>query len=419
VDLTMSKDFRVANKCRICRSTKLYKFLDLGSMPVANGFRKKEELNKKEKRYELACNFCEKCGLVQLSIVVDPDIMFKNYLYVPSTSKVMMNNFSSLAYQAFIEQGLDESSTVVDIGSNDGSLLIFFKTYDSRVVGIDPAENIAKVAELNGIPTEIALFNTSSAKRIKKKYGQADVITGTNVMAHIDDLGEVFKGIEILLKKDGIFITEFPYLVDLIEKLEFDTVYHEHLSYFSLRPWKYLVEKFGFEICGLRKLRIHGGSIRLTHRRRTSRRNPAKKALEYFLNIEEQKGLNNKKTYDLFSQKVNNLKKELTGLMDSLVKDGHRVVGYGAAAKGNVLTNFFNIGIDRLDYIVDSVPYKQGLFTPGMGIPIYAENKLQREMPDYALILAWNFANEIMEKQEAYRAKGGRFIIPIPEVKII
>jgi SAM-dependent methyltransferase len=409
----------MVRNCRICRSKKLFRFLDLGSMPIPNGFRKKEELGKKEPKYELSCFFCEKCGLVQLTVVVNPEIMFKDYVYIPSTSKVMMNNFSSLANQAFVEKRLNRDSTVVDIGSNDGSLLTFFKAYDCKVVGIDPAENIDKVAELNGIPTEVGYFNSSSAKKMRKNYRQVDVITATNVIAHIDNLYEVFKGVEILLKKDGIFITEFPYLVDLIDKLEFDTIYHEHLSYFSLRAWKYLLDKVGFEICDLRRLQIHGGSIRLTHRRKTSRRNPAKKTVEYFLNIEKQKKLNEKDIYIQFSERVNKLRKELTELIVSLKKEGKRIVGYGAAAKGNVLTNFLDIGKDKLDYIVDSTPYKQGLFTPGMKIPIYAENRLSIDMPDYALILAWNFADEIMEKQETFRVKGGRFIIPLPEVKII
>lgn len=415
----MNEDFRIVKSCRICKSTRLYRFLDMGSMPIANNFRKKEELGKKEPKYELACAYCENCGLVQLTVVVNPDIMFKNYVYLTATSKVRMNNFSNLAYQAYKEANLNENSTVVDIGSNDGSLLTFFKTYDCKVVGIEPAGNIAKVAELNGVSTEAVYFNSSSAKKIRKKYGQADVICATNVIAHIDNLYEVFKGVDVLLKKGGIFITEFPYLVDLVDKLEFDTIYHEHLSYFSLRPWKYLVEKFGFEICGLRRLQIDGGSIRLTHRRKSPGKNPAEKTVEYFLNIEEQKKLNNKKTYNLFSRRVNNLKKEVNEAINSLKRQGKRIVGYGAPAKGNVLTNFFNIGKDKLSYIVDVTPFKQGLFTPGMHIPVYAENRLQKDMPDYALILAWNFANEIMEKQKIYKQRGGRFIIPLPKVKII
>ncbi len=388
-------------------------------MPIPNGFRKKEDLHKKQKKYELACYFCENCGLVQLTIVVDPEIMFKDYVYIPSTAKVMMNNFSNLVHEAVLEKNIGEKSTVIDIGSNDGSLLTFFKTYDCKVLGIDPAENITKLAELNGVPTETVLFDSTSARKIRRKYGQADVITATNVIAHIDNLDEMFKGVDELLKKDGIFITEFPYLLDLVDRLEFDTIYHEHLSYFSLGAWKHMVEKSGFEICGLRRLQIHGGSIRLTHRRKSSKKNLAKKTVEYFLNVEKQKKLDKKETYDMFSEKVLNLKNELTGLINSLKKDGNKIVGYGAAAKGNVLTNFFNIGKDKLDFIVDSTPYKQGLFTPGMDIPVYAENRLQKDVPDYLLILAWNFANEIMEKQEAFRSKGGRFIIPLPEVKII
>ncbi|OGM16560.1 hypothetical protein A2V56_00730 [Candidatus Woesebacteria bacterium RBG_19FT_COMBO_42_9] len=415
----MDKDFRHVTRCRICRSTELYRFLDLGFMPVPNGFRKKEELGKKEKKYELCCCFCETCGHVQLSGVVRPQLMFTNYVYIPSTSKVMMNNFSRLAHQAYVAKSLDEFSLVLDIGSNDGSLLTFFKAYGSKVVGIDPAENISKVAELNGIPTEIGLFNLASANKVKKKYGAADVITATNVIAHIDDLYGVFRGVDTLLKKDGLFITEFPYLLDLIDKLEFDTIYHEHLSYFAISPWKFLVEKFGFEICDLERLQIHGGSIRLTHRRKSSHKNKANRIVDYFINLEEERKLNERQTYDLFSQKVIGLKKSLTELIDGLKKQGKRIVGYGAAAKGNVLTNLFNIGRDKLDYIVDSTPYKLGLYTPGMNIPIFAENRLLKDMPDYALILAWNFANEIMEKQKAYKAKGGKFIIPLPSVTII
>ena len=239
------------------------------------------------------------------------------------------------------------------------------------------------------------------------------------MIAHIDNLHEVFRGLGILLKKDGVFITQFPYLLDLIDKLEFDTIYHEHLSYFSLKSWKYLVEKLGFEICDFQKLQIHGGSLRLTHRRISKKRNSAKKTIEYFLGIEEQKKMADKKTYDIFSRKVGKLKVKLTDLLNSLKKDGKRIIGYGAPAKGNVLTNYFDIGKNLLDYIVDSTPSKQGLFTPGMHIPVFSEMKLERDNPDYVLILAWNFANEIIKKQDRFRKKGGKFIVPLPDIKII
>ena len=415
----MNRKFVQVKKCRICHSSKLYKFLDLGRQPIPNGFRKKEDLGKVEHKYELACFYCEKCGLVQLTVVVNPEIMFKSYVYAASSTKTMMNNFSSLAYEACTGRKLGELSLAIDIGSNDGSLLTFFKSYDCKVVGIDPAENIAKVAELNGVPTEIAYFNDVTANKVRKKYGQADVICATNVIAHTNDLYGVFKGVNTLLKKDGTFITEFPYLPDLVEKLEFDTIYHEHLSYFALKPWKYLVEKNGYEICDVRRLSILGGSIRLTHRRKNGQRNPAKKTIEYLLNIENQKELYDKKTYDTFAGKVYGLKKDFNELINSLKKDGKRIAGYGAAAKANVLTNFFGIGRDKIDFIVDGTPFKQGLFTPGMNIPVYAEGHLQKKMPDYAIIFAWNFVNEILEKQETYLARGGKFIIPLPEIKII
>jgi len=415
----MIKDCKLQNNCRICHSKRLYKFLDLGSMPIPNGFLKKEQLNKREKKYDLACCFCEKCGLVQLSNVVNPELMFKNYVYIPSTAKVMMNNFSNLAYQIYQRIRLNDKSLVIDIGSNDGSLLTFFKGFGCRVLGIDPAENLAKVAELNGVPTEIKLFGTRTAKTIARKYGKADVITATNVIAHIDNLHQVFQGIIHLLSKDGLFITEFPYLLDLMTKNQFDTIYHEHLSYFSLKPWKTLVESYGFEIVGAERRQIHGGSIRLIHQRKRAKGKRSTKVVDYLISLEEERGLYNKKSYDKFAKRISNLKVGLNGLLASLKIKRKKIVGYGAAAKGNVLTNFFGIGPKLLDYIVDSTSYKQGLYTPGKHIPVYPESRLLIDMPDYALILAWNFSDEIIEKQKTFRKKGGKFIIPIPKIKIV
>lgn len=406
---------KTVKRCRICKSRKLYKFLDLGSMPIPNGFLKKEELGKEEGKYELACFFCEECGLVQTTVVVTPEIMFKNYVYIPSTSKVMMNNFSSLAYQSLERVKYNDNTLVVDIGSNDGSLLTFFKAFGVRVVGIDPAENLARLAEMKGVPTETLLFGTTAAKKVVKKYGKAKIITATNVMAHIDNLHKVIEGISGLLDDDGYFITEFPYLLDLIHHNEFDTIYHEHLSYFSLKPWKKLVEQYGFNVVDVQRMQIHGGSIRITQ---AKKRSPRSTALSHLLSLEEHYGLYKKSTYGEFAAKVENLKAELTNTLNGLKKQGRRIVGYGAAAKGNVLTNCFNLGTETLDYIVDSTPYKQGLYTPGKHIPVYAESKLLEDMPDYALILAWNFADEIIEKQQEYKRRGGNFIIPVPEVRI-
>lgn len=385
---------------------------------MPNGFIKKEQI-KDEEWFELACLYCTKCSLVQLTCVVDPVSMFKHYSYIPSTSKIMMNNFSSLAASVKNRKKLTSESFVIDIGSNDGSLLSFFKSYGARVLGIDPAENIAEVSRKNGIPVETLLFGKTAAKKVVEKYQKADVITGTNVIAHIDDLHQVMQGVSTLLKEDGLFVTEFPYLLDLITKNQFDTIYHEHLSYFSIKAWDYLIKQYGFEIIEVERTFIQGGSIRLTHARKGKYKNEFKHTLAYLKNLEKIHGLHDKSSYDQFSIRVNILKNELKTLLLKLRQEKKQIVGYGAAAKGNVLTNFFDVGTDLMDYIVDSTPYKQGFLNPGKHIPIYPEKKLLEDQPDYALILAWNFADEIIEKQSAYIKKGGKFIIPIPGIKIV
>ncbi len=405
--------------CRICGFRELHEFLNLGKMPIPNGFLSKEALTIKEEKFDLICLYCHSCGLVQLSDVVNPNLMFKNYVYIPSTAKIMMNNFSNLAFAVHKRFKLGSKDLVVDIGSNDGSLLTFFKSFQSKVLGIDPALNLAKVAELKGVPTLTNLFNSKTALKAVKKFGKASAITATNAIAHIHNLYEVFKGVDILLSKNGIFVTEFPYLYDLISKNQFDTIYHEHLSYFSLKPWIHLAEKFNFEIIDVKRLLIHGGSIRLTHRRKSGKRKPHINAVRYLINLEKELGLHEKETYDNFASRIFTLKEDLIKYLASLKKANKRIVGYGAAAKGNVLTNFFNIGTKTLDYIVDSVPYKQGLYTPGKHIPIFSEHKLVEDQPDYALILAWNFADEIIEKQKAFIKKGGKFIIPVPSIRTI
>ncbi|MBI2595286.1 methyltransferase domain-containing protein [Candidatus Daviesbacteria bacterium] len=405
------------NVCRICKSKKLYHFLDLGKQPIPNGFLKKEQLILKENFFKLACFFCRSCGLVQLTHVVSPALMFKNYAYIPSGAKMMLNNFSNLAYQANHQIKLSKSSLCVDIGSNDGSLLKFFKAFEAKVLGIDPAQNLADVAIKAGIPTEVMMFNEKTADRIIKSHGKADIITATNVVAHIDNLHSLLKGILKLLKNGGIFITEFPYLLDLVAKNQFDTIYHEHLSYFSLKPWLKLISGYGFEIAAAQRLQIHGGSIRLTHRRR--RLKHISRVVKYLVDLEARQGLHSAQGFEDFSKRIFNLKDQLRAALKNLKDQGKRVVGLGAPAKGNVLTSFFNIGVETLDYIVDSTPLKHGLFSPGKHIPIFPESRLLEDRPDYGLILAWNFSDEIIKKHEKFKKIGGKFIIPIPEVRII
>ncbi len=405
--------------CRICRSKKLFKFLDLGEMPIPNGFLNKEQVKLKEDKFELACFVCDNCGLVQLTKVVDPILMFGNYAYFSAMSNVMMNNFSNLSHGAHKDLKLSNKSLVVDIGSNDGSLLAFFKNYGTRVLGIDPAKNIAKVARMRGIPTESVLFNTKNAKKISKKHGRADLMCATNVIAHIDNLHETMKGVDYMLTADGAFITEFPYLFDLVNKFEFDTIYHEHLSYFSIKAWLDLVERYGFEIVDIQRLLIHGGSLRITHRRKGRTQKKSQKTLRYLLALENESNLHSFDKLSGFANQIKTIKSELVDLLKNLKKSNKKVVGYGAAAKGNVLTNYFGINKGLLSYIVDSTPFKQGLYTPGMHIPIVGEMQFRNDKVDYALILAWNFADEIIAKEKIYRKSGGKFIIPIPKTKII
>ena len=402
--------------CRTCGEKALKTFLSLGPMPIPNGFLKPEQLSAGESYFPLDVAYCENCGLMTLAHVVRADIMFRNYVYIPGTSTTMVEHFGEMAKNITERFKLSNSSLVIDIGSNDGTLLKQFKSLGVKVLGIDPAENIAKEATKQGVETLPEFFGEKVAKEVAKKKGQADVITGTNVIAHIDNLVDVMKGVDELLKDDGVFIGEFPYLVDLIENGEFDTIYHEHLSYFSIRSLLALAERTNFEIFDAIRTNVHGGSIQVFFRRRGKTREPFVNELVI---LEKAKRLDSIEPFEDFARRTLMKKEELTKVLKELKAQGKRIVGYGAAAKGNVLTNFFRVGPDLLDYIVDSIKYKQGLYTPGLHIPIYPESKLLEDMPDYALIFAWNFADEIVEKNSEYKKRGGRFITTIPSIKII
>lgn len=405
-------------KCRICGNENLHDVLSLGIMPLANNFLKKEQLSSPEFVAPLGAIFCANCGLMQLSHVVSPNIMFGDYVYIPSTSKTLINHFAELANKTVEKFNLPEDSLVVDIGSNDGTLLKFFKTHKVKVLGIEPATNIAKLAEASGIETINDFFGQRTALKVVDDKGKAKVITGTNVFAHVNDLDDFLKGIDILLEDNGIFIIEVPYLPDLLEKIEFDTIYHEHLSYFSIKPLATLFKKFKMEIFDVERIGIHGGSIRVFVKK-ASAPGPVSESVTNLLALEQEHKLDSIETYLTFATEVASIKERLIELLKRLKSEGKRIVGYGAAAKGNILLNYCKIGTDILDYIVDNIPYKQGRYTPGMHIPVVPEERITQDRPDYALILAWNFAKEIMAKQQKYRELGGQFILPIPNPQII
>lgn len=402
--------------CRACDSGNLLLFLQLGPTPLPNGFLRSHHLHKAEKFYPLDICFCKDCGLVQLAHVVSPKVMFKNYVYIPSTSETMRTHFASLANQAVKKTDAKTRDLVLDIGSNDGTLLKSFKSQKMKALGVDPAENLAKKANQEGVKTICALFTKELAKDIKKEYGEARIITATNVVAHVHDLHNFLEGIKVLLSNSGLFIAEFPYLINLIENVEFDTIYQEHLSYFSISPLERLLKKHGLSLIDIQRLPVHGGSVRVFVSKKPMKMGGRVKKL---LQLEEKKGILNSETYLKFRRKVDRVRHELVQLLWGLRLKNKQIVGYGASAKGNIMLNYCRIGPETLDYIVDSIPYKQGKYTPGMHIPIFPESKLLKDQPDYTLLLAWNFADEIIKKQADYRKKGGKFILAIPKLTIV
>lgn len=412
-----SEKYRV-KKCRICGGTKLFEFLSLGKMPIPNGFLSKKELKQSEPFYPLGTYVCKNCWLVQLTHVIPAEIMFKNYLYIPSTSTIMLNHFKKFAENVIKDFNLTSNDLVIDIGSNDGTLLGYFKDCEIKTLGVDPASNLAQVARLKGINTIDDFFTENLAKGIVKEFNKAKIITATNVIAHVDNIHNLVAGINLLLEKNGTFIMEFPYFVDLLEKNEFDTIYHEHLSYFSIKPLIELFKSHKMYIYNIKKKHVHGGSIRVYVAKEGSKYliNPA---VRNFIKEELLRKLNKLEAYEDFGRRVKTIRRDLKIYLKKIKSQGKTIVGYGASAKGNVLLNYCKIGNNLLDYIVDSIFYKHGKFTPGTHIPIYPEIRLEKDPPHYALLLAWNFADEIIRKQTKYRKKGGQFIITIPYLRLI
>lgn len=405
------------NDCRVCTKTNLEKVLTLGPTPLANAFLTKLQLDVPEYFYPLDIYFCNNCGFIQLGHVVAPEVLFGNYVYVSSTSAVFIDHFKKMAEYVFPRFLSKKNMLVIDIGSNDGILLKPFKNLGAKVLGIEPDVHIAKIAEKEGIETIPEFFAIELAERIVKQKGQAKLVTATNVFAHIDDLDEVIKGLKILLHKDGIFIMEAPYLIDFIEKRYFDLVYHEHLSYWSVNSLITLFKRFSMVVFDVQKVPVHGGTIRV-YVKKTEGKHTVEKSVDEFQKQERRMKLTEKKIYTDYANLVLENKVKLVTLLASLKTKGKTIAAYGAPAKGNTLLNFFSIGTEILDFVVDDSPFKQGLYTPGKHIPVVASEELYKSKPDYLLILAWNFADPIMKMHKKYNELGGKFIIPVPKPKI-
>ncbi|MHA1353630.1 MAG: methyltransferase domain-containing protein [Candidatus Heimdallarchaeota archaeon] len=404
--------------CRSCGSSNLEIILSLGIMPLSNALVSKEDINKQENEYPLDLVFCPECSLVQITVTVDPKILFSTYYYFSSFSETMLKHSKKLVDKLVKEYNLTEENLVVEIASNDGYLLQYFKPYNIPVLGIEPAENIAKIATEKGIQTLCEFFNSETASKLKAENKSADVIIGNNVLAHIAGLNDFIEGIRILLKDDGIGVFEFPYVRDMIDKNEFDTIYHEHLSYYSLTALDNLFNNHKLIIVDIERTAIHGGSLRIKtmHEQHQDKITQNKKLL---LKEEKDLGLRHINFYQNFANQVKQNGIELKNLLTKLKAEGKSIAGYGAAAKGAVLTNYFDIGNEIIDFVADRNPHKQGLFMPGKKIPIVSPDEILEKQPDYLLIFAWNFAKEIIAQQSDYQERGGKFIIPIPNLKVI
>lgn len=405
-------------KCRSCGAGNLSPLLSLGRTPLANALMSKDDLQRPAPRYALDLALCTECSLVQILETVPPEELFCEYLYFSSFSDAFLKHARQVTKKLIAGRGLGHESLVVEIASNDGYLLQYFKENEIPVLGVEPAGNIAAVArEEKGIETVGEFFSRDLAEELVQSGRRADVVIANNVLAHVPDLNGFVSGISLLLKEDGAAWVEVPYLLDMVDGGEFDTIYHEHIFYFSVTALSRLFGRHGLVIEALEWMPLHGGSLAILLGKGRSGR-PSERARQ-FIEREKEWGVTSPLSYQGFSKGVFELKEELTGLLQRIRRDGKRVAAYGAAAKGAMLLNVFDIGPEVVEFVVDRSPYKQGLYVPGTGQPILAPSALLAEKPDYLLVLAWNFAEEIMAQQQDYVRVGGRFIIPIPKLRVV
>lgn len=406
-------------KCRFCDTSLTDTFCDLGMSPLSNSYLKEEDLLKEETVYPLHAYVCKECFLVQLEQFETPAQIFSDYAYFSSYSDSWLKHAENYVQEMIQRFKLTSSNQVIEIASNDGYLLRYFKERGVPVLGIEPAANVAEVAQAAGIPTQIKFFGVQTAKELLKEGKQADLLIGNNVLAHVPDLNDFVAGMKLVLKAQGMITMEFPHLLRLVAEHQFDTIYHEHFSYFSFITVESIFAQHGLSLFDVRELPTHGGSLRIFAKHQEDHSKKVSPAVAELKQREISFGLDKLETYQAFQKNVAQTKDSLLNFFIEAKKEGKTVVGYGAPAKGNTLLNFCGVGRNSIAYTVDRSPYKQGRFLPGTHIVIKGPDEISKTKPDYLLILPWNLKDEIMQQMAYIKSWGGKFVIPIPYAKIL
>ena len=402
--------------CRFCGATLTHTFVDLGSTPLANSYVCQEELEQPEPRYPLHARVCDQCFLVQVESVVLPEKIFSHYAYFSSWSTSWVAHASRFAEEIIKRFGLHHNSQVVEVASNDGYLLRHFVAAGIPVLGIEPAANVAAVAD---VPTEVTFFGEKTARDLRSRGFPADLLVGNNVLAHVPDLNDFVAGLAVLVKPTGVVSLEFPHLFTLMRETQFDTIYHEHFCYFSFLTVEHILAHHGLTVFDVQELPTHGGSLRIFAHRTDGAKRAISSEVGCVRQMEQSAGMDQLDAYLGFAQRVDHVKEALLNFLRSVQSEGRKIVAYGAAAKGNTLLNTCHIGQDLITYVVDRSSYKQGRYMPGSHLAIHPPERIFETKPDYVLILPWNLKNEIMESMTDIRHWGGRFAIPIPDLTVV
>lgn len=404
--------------CRFCGEPLHHTFVDLGMSPLCESYVSAEQLNMMEPFYPLHVYVCGACFLVQLEEYVSPENIFSEYAYFSSYSNDWLRHAENYVAMTSARFGLDRHSHVVEVASNDGYLLQYFVARGIPVLGVEPARNVAEVAIGKGVPTLVEFFGEETARRLAAEGKAADLLLGNNVLAQVPDINDFVKGMKLLLKPRGVITMEFPHLVRLMEENQFDTIYHEHFSYFSFISAEKIFAAHGLALFDVEELPTHGGSLRIYARHNEDDSRPVAPAVQSLVAREIAAGIDRIDTYAAFTEQVKETKRKLLDFLIAARRQGKSIAGYGAPGKGNTLLNYCGIRTDFLDFTVDRNPYKQGKFLPGTHIPIFSPERIAEMKPDYVLILPWNFKDEIMEQMAFIREWGGQFVVPIPEVRV-